>query len=56
MRYAAAGVVFGAAMMLGSVLTWAKGRPDPITCPTDVALALAEACPCDGKTMPDDSA
>jgi hypothetical protein len=55
MRYAAAAVVFGGCMMLSSVPTLAMGRPDPITCPTDVALALAERCPCDGKTMPDDS-
>ncbi len=55
MRYPVATVVFAGCLMLSSVLTWAKGRPDPITCPTDVAAALAEMCPCDGKMMPDDS-
>jgi hypothetical protein len=33
-------------------LGWGKGKPEPITCPTDVAVALAETCPCDGKMMP----
>ena len=56
MRYAVATVVFAGCLTLSSVLTWAKGRPDPITCPTDVVAALAEMCPCDGTTMPDDSA
>lgn len=55
MRYAVATVVFAGCLLLSCVLTWAKGRPNPITCPTDVAVALAEMCPCDGKMMPDDS-
>ena len=29
----------------------AKGRPAPLTCPTDVAAALAEMCPCAGKML-----
>src|SRR5438093_4056203 len=29
----------------------AKGRPAPVTCPTDVAAALAETCSCAGKTL-----
>jgi hypothetical protein len=32
-----------------------KGRPGPVTCPPDVAAALAEQCPCAGKMMPDGS-
>lgn len=32
-----------------------KGRPEPMTCPSDVPAALATACPCDGKHLPDDS-
>jgi hypothetical protein len=31
------------------------GRPQPVTCPDDVAVAIAEECPCDGKVMPDSS-
>lgn len=31
---------------------WAK-RPEPITCPEDVAASVAETCPCDGTVMPD---
>jgi hypothetical protein len=30
----------------------AKGRPQPVPCPTDVSAALAEACPCAGKMLP----
>ncbi len=55
MRYAVATVVFAGCLMLNSLPTWAKGRPDPITCPTDVAAALAEMCPCNGKMMSDAS-
>jgi hypothetical protein len=32
-----------------------KGKPQPITCPTDVASAMAEQCPCAGKMLPDGS-
>src|SRR2546422_11750851 len=32
-----------------------KGKPGPITCPPDVASALAEQCPCAGKMLPDGS-
>ncbi|HWP66188.1 MAG TPA: hypothetical protein VNO26_09770 [Candidatus Limnocylindria bacterium] len=31
---------------------WAE-RPEPITCPEDIGVALAEQCPCEGRTMPD---
>jgi len=33
----------------------AKGRPGPITCPTDVAAGVAEMCPCAGKVLPNSS-
>src|SRR5262245_50867551 len=36
-----------AALLAVPALAEAK-RPEPITCPVDVALALAEACPCEG--------
>jgi hypothetical protein len=36
-------------------LGWAKGKPEPITCPADVAVAVAETCPCDGKMLPSGS-
>jgi len=26
----------------------AKGKPQPVSCPTDVAMAVAVACPCNG--------
>jgi hypothetical protein len=32
-------------------IAWAKGRPQPMSCPPDVALALEEACPCAGKML-----
>ena len=32
-----------------------KGKPAPITCPTDVVLAMDEQCPCAGKMLPDGS-
>jgi hypothetical protein len=31
---------------------WAK-RPEPVTCPADVVVAMAERCPCDGTVLPD---
>ena len=33
----------------------AKGHPAPGDCPTDVAAAVGEMCPCAGKTLPNDS-
>jgi len=50
MRIIAATVVAFALAL--PVTGWGKGKPEPITCPTDVAVALAETCPCDGKMMP----
>jgi len=35
---------------------WSKGKPTPVTCPTDVPAALAAACPCDGLTPPNGTA
>ena len=38
-----------------STVAIAKGRPQPIPCPPDVAAALAAQCPCAGTTQPDQS-
>ena len=43
------------ALLLVPTLAPAKGRPEPMPCPTDVPAALAAACPCDGKLMPNDA-
>jgi hypothetical protein len=43
-------VLLLAAMLLGTAS--AKGKPQPVPCPPDVGVALAEACPCAGKMMP----
>lgn len=32
-----------------------RGKPPPIPCPADVAVAIAETCPCAGKMLPDSS-
>ena len=50
MRFVAVGA-FALALAM-PLPAWAKGKPAPITCPTDVAVALAETCPCDGKMLP----
>ena len=34
------------------VLAWGKGKPEPITCPDDVTVAMDATCPCDGKMLP----
>lgn len=40
------------ALVLCSILapttSWAKGPPEPIECPADVAAAMAAQCPCEG--------
>jgi hypothetical protein len=54
MRHAIAALVLTAGLALAGS-AWAKGRPEPVSCPADAALALAEACPCAGKAMPDGS-
>ena len=46
-------VVLG--LLVLPAVDWAKGPPPPITCPADVAMALAETCPCEGKVLPDAS-
>ena len=43
------------ALLTTPVSTPAKGRPEPMTCPTDVPAALAAACPCDGKVLPNNA-
>lgn len=50
MRCIAASVV--AIVLIVPARGWPKGKPAPITCPTDVAATLADMCPCDGKTLP----
>lgn len=49
MRFIVAHVI---ALTLLPMLAHAKGKPEPITCPADVAVAVAEACPCEGKLLP----
>jgi hypothetical protein len=43
-------VLLGALAVPAGLL--AKGRPQPITCPPDVATAIAAACPCEGRMLP----
>jgi len=51
MRHAARLLVLvGALAVPASIM--AKGRPQPPPCPTDVAAAVAQACPCDGGAQP----
>jgi hypothetical protein len=50
MRFVVASVV--AIALTIPTFSWGKGKPEPITCPADVAAALAEMCPCDGKMLP----
>lgn len=45
-----ASILILAAVLVGTAS--AKGRPQPMTCPPDVGVALAETCPCAGKMMP----
>ena len=54
MRHSTRIVALSALLLLPGVAT-AKGRPGPITCPTDIPSALAEQCPCAGKMLPDGS-
>ena len=54
MRHSTRIVALSALLLLPGVAT-AKGRPGPITCPTDIPSALAEQCPCAGKMLPDAS-
>ena len=43
-------VLFGAlALPTGA---FAKGKPQPITCPPDVATAIETTCPCEGRMLP----
>ena len=50
MRHVVASIA--ALALIAPSLASAKGRPQPITCPSDVAAAMAETCPCDGKLLP----
>ena len=55
MRYAAV-IVIAAGLTLPALAgAMGRGKPDPITCPADVAAFLGENCPCAGKVMPDSS-
>lgn len=54
MRHAIAALILTAGLAV-TTGAGAMGKPGPVPCPDDVALALAEACPCEGKTMPDAS-
>jgi hypothetical protein len=54
MRHAIAALILTAGLAV-TVEAGAMGKPGPVTCPDDAALALAEACPCAGKAMPDGS-
>jgi hypothetical protein len=47
MRFATRLLVLAGVLMVAPGAL-AKGRPQPPSCPADVAAALAEACPCDG--------
>ena len=48
----ATSLLVAAGCLVLATSAWAK-RPEPITCPADIGVALAEACPCAGRTMPD---
>jgi len=54
MRHSTRIVALSALLLLPGVAT-AKGKPGPMTCPTDVPSALSEHCPCAGKMLPDGS-
>jgi len=41
------------AICLAPGLAAAKGKPEPVECPGDVAAALAATCPCDGSPQAD---
>ena len=32
-----------------------NGRPEPIPCPEDIGIAIAEACPCEGQALSGES-
>ena len=56
MRHSMRIVALGALLLLPGLATaMGHGKPGPITCPTDVPTALADACPCAGKVLPDSS-
>jgi len=55
MRNTVTALLMLAALALPASAVWAKGRPQPMTCPPDVAAALDAACPCAGKTLPNNS-
>lgn len=40
-----------AAALLALPLAASAKKPEPVPCPTNVAVGLAEACPCDGKVV-----
>ena len=54
MRHSTRIAALSALLLLPGVAT-AKGKPEPMTCPTDVPSALSEHCPCAGKMLPDGS-
>lgn len=54
MRNATRFLVFVSCLVVASAAA-GKGKPEPVTCPPDVGAALAETCPCSGKTLPNET-